>query len=113
MRRRIARPWRRFDVALLLQLLRETQRIKSEGDFEAAKRLVETYGVAVDRKLHAEVLERYAALDVARYTGFVNPRLVPVKAGGRIVGVKVEYASSFEEQMLEYAESYSFLPNEN
>ena len=67
----------------------------------------------VDRSLHAEVIERYATLDVARFIGFVNPRLVAVRSGGNIVDVKIEYPSSFEAQMLEYADSYSFLPTDH
>ena len=95
------------------ELLREIQRIKSEGDFEAARDLVETWGVAVDSDLHAEVLARYEALDEAPYTGFLNPRLVAVKRNGEIVDVEVEYEESFAGQMLEYAADYSFLPTEN
>ena len=95
------------------QLLRETQRIKSEGDYEAAKDLVETYGVKVDYKLHKEVLERYNKLNIAPYAGFINPRLVPVFEGEKIVDVKIEYPDDFENQMMEYADDYSFLPNYN
>ncbi|MBN1240158.1 MAG: dihydrofolate reductase [Gammaproteobacteria bacterium] len=95
------------------RLLRELQRIKSEGDFEAARELVEGYGVEVDPELHAEVRERYAALDVPPYSGFINPRLVAVEQGGEIVDVRVEYPEDFSEQMLEYADRYSFLPTWN
>lgn len=95
------------------KLLREIQRIKSEGDYEAAKNLVETYGVKVDADLHREVLERYSKLNIAPYTGFINPRLVPVMEGDKIVDVKVEYPADFSGQMLEYAEKYSFLPTYN
>lgn len=95
------------------QLLREIQRIKSEGDYEAAKNLVETYGVKVDPELHQEVLERYSKLNIAPYSGFINPRLVPVMDGDKIVDVKVEYPDDFSEQMLEYARKYSFLPTFN
>jgi dipeptidyl-peptidase-3 len=90
--------------------LRELQRIKSEGDFVAIRDLVETYGVEVDPVLHAEVRERYAALDIPAYSGFINPRLVPVEQGGEIVDVRIEYPEDFTAQMLEYAERYSFLP---
>jgi dipeptidyl-peptidase-3 len=90
--------------------LRELQRIKSEGDFATIRDLVETYGVKVDPVLHAEVHNRYAALDIPAYAGYINPRLVPVEAGGTIVDVRIEYPEDFTGQMLEYAEKYSFLP---
>lgn len=92
------------------QLLRETQRMVSEGDFTAAQALVETYGVKVDLELHREVLKRYEALNVAAYSGFINPKLQPVKKDGKIVDVSIEYPADFTEQMLEYAEKYAFLP---
>ncbi|MFQ5602408.1 MAG: dihydrofolate reductase [bacterium] len=95
------------------QLLREVQRIKSEGDFAAGKALIETYGVEVDKALHKEVLDRYAKLNIAPYSGFINPKLVPVMQGDKIVDVKIEYPDDFTEQMLEYARMYSFLPNYN
>ncbi len=95
------------------QLLREVQRIKSQGDYAAGRALVETYGVKVDRKLHDEVLRRYAALQIAPYAGFINPRLVPVEKDGKIVDVKVEYPDNFVVQMLEYGETYSLLPTYN
>lgn len=95
------------------ELLREVQRIKSEGDFEAAKELVENYGVKVDEELHKEVLDRFAKLNVSPYSGFINPRLVPVMDGDKITNVQVEYTDSFTEQMLHYAEKYSFLPSYN
>ncbi|MEE4257996.1 MAG: dihydrofolate reductase, partial [Bacteroidales bacterium] len=88
---------------LLGNLLAEVQRIKSEGDFEAGKALVETYAVKVDPELHAEVLERYAKLNLAPYGGFINPVLVPVYDGESIVDVKVEYPDDFSQQMLKYA----------
>jgi dipeptidyl-peptidase-3 len=90
--------------------LRELQRIKSEGDFAAIQTLVEDYGVKVDPQLHAEVLERYAALDIPPYSGFINPRLVAVEEGAEIVDVMVEYPNDFTAQMLEYADDYAFLP---
>jgi dipeptidyl-peptidase-3 len=90
--------------------LRELQRIKSEGDFAAIRNLVETYGVKVDPTLHAEVRERYMRLDIPPYSGFINPRLVPVEEGGAIVDVRIEYPNDFTAQMLEYAANYSFLP---
>ncbi len=92
------------------QLLREVQRIKSQGDYKAGHDLVENYGVKVDPELHEEVLRRVAPLNIAPYSGFVNPRLVPVTdENGEITDIKVEYPDSFVEQMLEYAEKYSFL----
>jgi dipeptidyl-peptidase-3 len=92
------------------QLLKEVQRIKSEGDHAAGKALVETYGVKVDRALHEQVLRRWETLGIAPYAGFINPRLVPVMEGEAIVDVKVEYPDSFVMQMLEYGERYSRLP---
>ena len=92
------------------QLLKEIQRIKSEGDYEAGKNLVETYGVKVDPDLHAEVLERSEKLNIAPYGGFINPRLVPVTdENGEITDVQVEYPDDFTSQMLEYGEKYGFL----
>ena len=92
------------------ELLKEIQRIKSEGDFEAGKNLIETYGVKVNRVIHKEVLERYAALDLAPYSGFINPVLVPVFDGqGEMTDVKIEYPENYTEQMLGYSENYSFL----
>ena len=103
--------------ALFGQLLREHQRIKSEGDFAAAQNLIENYGTKVDPELHAEVLRRYATLNVAPYSGFINPKLVPVYAdgapGGAIIDVRVEYPTDFVQQMLEYGQEYAFLPVEN
>jgi dipeptidyl-peptidase-3 len=95
-------------------LLREVQRIKSEGDFNAGKNLVENYGVKVDQKMHAEVLERNKQFTNAPYNGFVNPVLVPqTDANGKITDVIVTQPKSFAEQMLQYAKDYSFLPLEN
>jgi dipeptidyl-peptidase-3 len=91
------------------QLLRELQRIKSEGDFAAAHDLIETYGAQVDQELHAEVLERYADLDIPPYSGFINPRLVPIEENGEIVDISIEYPDDFATQMLEYADEYAFL----
>jgi dipeptidyl-peptidase-3 len=91
-------------------LLRETQRIKSEGDFKAAQDLVEGYGVKVDQALHAEVLERNAAFKTPPYSGFVNPDLVPeTNEAGEIVNIKVVQPETFEAQMLGYAKNHSFL----
>ncbi len=92
------------------QLLREIQRIKSEGDFEAGKALIENYGVKVDLELHKEVLERAAKLKSAPYGGFINPKLVPVTDdAGNITDVKVEYPDDFTKQMLFYSKTYSNL----
>ncbi|WP_421948991.1 dipeptidyl-peptidase 3 family protein [Phaeodactylibacter xiamenensis] len=92
------------------ELLREVQRIKSQGDYEAGKNLIETYGVQVDAELHAEVLRRSEKLNIPPYGGFINPRLVPVIGeDGAITDIKVEYPADFTEQMLEYAEKYAFL----
>lgn len=96
------------------QLLKETQRIKSEGDFEAAKALVETYGVKVDQAIHKEVLDRNAKFDSAPYRGFVNPYIVPITDDkGEITDFEIRQPKTFEEQMLYYAKEYSFLPEEN
>ncbi len=96
------------------QLLRETQRIKSEGDYEAAKALVEGYGVKVDQDIHREVLERNKAFKSASYSGFVNPVLVPeTDEAGEITAIRVTQPESFEQQMLWYSENYGFLPVEN
>jgi dipeptidyl-peptidase-3 len=95
------------------QLLKEIQRIKSEGDYNAGKNLVETYGVKVDPALHKEILARYAKLNIKPYRGFVQPRLVPVMNGNEISDVKVEYPTSFYEQMMEFGKKYAFLPIKN
>jgi len=96
------------------ELLRETQRIKSEGDFVAVEALVEDYGVEVDQDLHAEVLRRNEQFTSAPYSGFVNPVLVPeTNDVGEITSIKVMQAVSFENQMLSYANKYGFLPEEN
>ena len=95
------------------QLLREIQRIKSEGDFNAGKNLIENYGVKVDPILHKEILERYTKLNVKPYRGFIQPRLVPVMDGDKITNVKIEYPTSFFDQILEYGKKYSFLPVKN
>ncbi|MDM8160164.1 dihydrofolate reductase [Labilibaculum sp. K2S] len=94
-------------------LLKEVQRIKSEGDFEAGKRLVEDYAVKVDVELHKEVKERFEKLNLAAYAGFINPDYHPVYEEDKIVDVTISYPMDFMEQMLEYGERYSFLPNIN
>jgi len=93
--------------------LKEIQRIKSQGDFAAGQALVENYGVKIDAEIHKEVKERFSKLTVSAYKGFIQPKLIPVVEGGKFVDVKIEYPSSFSEQMLEYADRYSFLPNVN
>lgn len=96
--------------SLFAKLLAEIQRIKSEGDYEAAKELVETYAINIDPALHSEVLERYAALDIAPYKGFINPWMKPVyDENGNMVDIEVDYAESYEHQMLRYSSEYGFL----
>lgn len=95
------------------ELLKEIQRIKSEGDYKAGKNLVETYGVKVDPVLHKEILERFAKLGMKPYKGFIQPRLVPVMNGKEISDVKIEYPDNFYSQMMEYAKNYSYLPVTN
>ena len=99
---------------LIGELLAEVQRIKSTGDYEAGKNLVETYGVKVDRDLHAEVLKRYEELNIKPYKGFVNPVYTPVTdANGNIVDITVSYNEGYAEQMLRYSRDYSPLPAYN
>ena len=94
---------------LIGQLLAEIQRIKSEGDYEAARRLVENYGVEVDPELHQEILARYRTLNLAPYKGFINPRYHAVRdSSGNITDVRVTYDESYEEQMLRYSKDYSY-----
>ncbi len=95
------------------QLLKEIQRIKSEGDFNGGKNLVETYGVKVDAVLHKEILARYAKLGLKPYKGFIQPRLVAAMNGENVSDVKIEYPASFFDQMIEYGKKYSFLPVKN
>ncbi|MEO7263593.1 MAG: hypothetical protein ABIW38_01715 [Ferruginibacter sp.] len=95
------------------QLLREIQRIKSEGDFNAGKNLVENYGVKVDAALHKEVLERYTKLNLKPYKGFIQPKLVAVMNGENVTDVKIEYPQSFFAQMMEYGKNYALLPVKN
>lgn len=92
------------------ELLAEIQRIKSTGDYEAGKALIETYGVKVDKALHQEVLSRYKTLGIAPYSGFIQPKLVPVYLEDELVDVLIEYPLDFAKQMLHYADNYSFLP---
>ena len=96
--------------SLFAKLLAEIQRIKSEGDYKAAKELVETYAINIDPALHSEVLERYAALDIAPYKGFINPWMKPVyDENGDMVDIEVDYTESYEHQMLRYSSEYGFL----
>lgn len=96
------------------ELLAEIQRIKSTGDFAAARSLVETYAVKVDPELHSEVLARYKKLNLAPYKGFVNPRYDAVTdEKGNIIDVKVTYDEGYAEQMLRYSRDYSPLPSVN
>lgn len=96
------------------KLLAEVQRIKSEGDFAAGKKLVEDYAVKVDPELHAEVLKRYAALNLAPYKGFVNPVMKLVKnEKGEVTDVTLDYTEGYTEQMVRYGKEYSFLPTYN
>jgi dipeptidyl-peptidase-3 len=99
--------------SLFGDLLREVQRIKSQGDYPAAKELVESYGVKIDQDLHKEVLDRFAQLNIKPYTGFVNVMLKPVMKGETITDVKLEHPEGFAEQMLYYGKEYNFLPVKN
>ena len=91
------------------ELLAEVQRIKSEGDYEAGKALVETYAVNIDPELHKEVKERYAALELKPYGGFLNPEIVPVVENGEVIDYKIVYADNFIDQMMEYGRKYATL----
>ena len=96
--------------ALFAQLLAEIQRIKSEGDYEAAKALVERYAVKVDGELHTEVLERYRRLNLAPYKGFLNPVMTPVTGDdGEITDISIDYTEGYSEQMLRYSRQYGTL----
>ena len=94
---------------LFAELLAEVQRIKSEGDFEAGKDLVEKYAVNIDPELHKEVKERYAALSLKPYGGFLNPEIVPVVKNGEVVDYEIVYNESYLDQMLQYGQKYSTL----
>ena len=96
--------------ALIARLLAEVQRIKSEGDFEAARQLVEHYAVNIDATLHAEVLERYQHLNLAPYKGFINPMMLPLlDANGEICDIQLNYSESYTHQMLRYSSEYATL----
>jgi len=95
---------------LFSKLLAEVQRIKSEGDFDAARQLVEQYAVAVDADLHREVLERYSRLNLAPYKGFINPQMLPViGSDGQITDIQLNYSESYAHQMLRYSSEYATL----
>ncbi|MFT4523619.1 MAG: dipeptidyl-peptidase-3 [Bacteroidia bacterium] len=94
------------------ELLREIQRLKSEGDFEAAEKMVETYGVKADQALMAEVKKRYEQFNLAPYSGFVQPTLTPVYEGEQFVDLKATYTAGYVEQMLYFSKNYSFLGND-
>lgn len=95
------------------ELLKEIQRIKSEGDYKGGKALVEGYGVKVDPTLHKEILARFAPLGIKPYRGFIQPRLVPVMNGNDITDVNIEYPDNFFTQMMEYGKNYAYLPVKN
>ena len=95
---------------LIARLLAEVQRIKSEGDYEAARQLVECYAVKVDQRLHQEVLQRYQLLNLAPYKGFINPQMLPVTdAKGNITDIQLNYSESYDHQMLRYSSEYATL----
>lgn len=95
---------------LFAHLLAEIQRIKSEGDYEAARSMVENYGVKVDEELHREILDRYNRLNLAPYKGFINPVMKPVTdAGGNVTDVEVDYSETYTQQMLRYGRDYATL----
>ena len=95
---------------LFATLLAEIQRIKSEGDYEAARKMVETYGVNINPELHAEILERYKRLNIAPYKGFLNPRMLPVHNDkGEVIDITLDYSESYDEQMLRYSQQYGTL----
>ena len=99
--------------ALFGELLTEVQRIKSEGDYNAARELVETYGVVADQQLLSEVHQRYIQLNIPPYAAFINPVFTPVIRNNRIVDIHIHYPKDFLQQMLYYADRYSFLPAYN
>ena len=104
-----------FDALRTLfgEMLYEVQRIKSEGDYEAGKELVEKYGVTVEPELHKQVRDRYYALGIEPYGGFVNPEYTLVENDGQVVDVVVSYPANYAEQHLHYSKDYSFLPSIN
>jgi dipeptidyl-peptidase-3 len=100
--------------SLFGELLKEIQRVKSEGDFTAGKNIIEDFGVKIDPQLHTEILERYAKLNLAPYTGFVNPMLIPVyNEDEEITDITVKYIDDYISQMIYYGKNYAFLPVNN
>lgn len=95
------------------QLLAEIQRIKSTGDFETGRDIVENYAVQIERELHTEIVARFEKLNLAAYKGFVNPVFVPIMENGKIVDVKLDYTEGYAEQMMRYSKENSLLPNYN
>jgi dipeptidyl-peptidase-3 len=95
------------------ELLKNIQHIKSTGDFEAGKQLVENYGVKVDKNIHTEVLKRTKVLDIAAYSGFIQPKMTAVMENGEITDVVLDFTESFIDQMMRYSSEYNFLPYEN
>ncbi len=91
------------------ELLKELQRIKSEGDYAAGKSLVTTYGVNIDPILHKELKDRYAALNLKPYGGFINPEIVPIEKDGKVIDYKIEYPTDFLQQMRDYGKKYNYL----
>ena len=92
---------------------RLVQQLKSEGNLQAATDLVETYGVQIEPELHRQVRERFLALEIAPYSGFIQPELSPVVRAGEIVDVTISYPTDFAKQQLRYSARYSFLPSYN
>jgi len=92
------------------QLLGEIQRITSEGDYNTAKDLVQTYAVKVDPDLHKEVLSRYKKLNIAPYSGFINPEFKPEMKNNEVVNIRIVYPEDFAKQMLDYSRKFSFIP---
>jgi dipeptidyl-peptidase-3 len=100
--------------SLFGELLKEVQRIKSQGDYQAGQNLIETYGVQVDQEIHQQVLERSEPLNIPPYGGFINPKLTPVmNDAGEMIDVTVSYPTDFVQQMLEYGRDHSYLPDYN
>jgi dipeptidyl-peptidase-3 len=95
------------------ELLKEVQRIKSQGDYDAAKALVEGYGVKIDQQLHQEVLDRFAKLNIKPYTGFVNVKLNAEMEGEQLKDVTIEFPDNFVDQMMYYGKTYGLLPVED
>jgi len=96
--------------SLFGELLRELQRIKSEGDYKAGRLLVDKYGINIDPDLHKELKERYTALGLKPYGGFINPEITPVVKKGKVVDYSIDYPKDFLKQMLEYGKKYNFQP---